>query len=148
MRIKKTSETRPLSATVVNEYNDSQENAYSCDYINKYNTYSTDEIRVGTWIDGKPIYRDVIDLGEIGSSNEYITKIINYGYFDTITSFDGYKYGTGVSSSLNVDTPSGWMKVDYYKNNANNLLVNIYRSSTGVWSDWSIKIIIEYTKTS
>ena len=32
--IRKTSETRPLSATVVNEYNDSQVNAYSTEYVN------------------------------------------------------------------------------------------------------------------
>lgn len=32
--IRKTSETRPLSATVVNEYNDSQVNAYSTAYVN------------------------------------------------------------------------------------------------------------------
>lgn len=35
MRIKKTSQTTPVQAEVVNTYSESQENAYSCDYINK-----------------------------------------------------------------------------------------------------------------
>lgn len=34
MRIKKTSQTTPVQAEVVNIYSESQENAYSCDYIN------------------------------------------------------------------------------------------------------------------
>lgn len=34
MRIRKVSNTRPLSATVVSEYNNNQINAYSCDYLN------------------------------------------------------------------------------------------------------------------
>jgi hypothetical protein len=34
MRIKKTSQTTPVQAEVVNDYSTSQENAYSCDYVN------------------------------------------------------------------------------------------------------------------
>ena len=34
-KITKTSETRPLTRSVVNEYSESTENAYSCDYQNK-----------------------------------------------------------------------------------------------------------------
>lgn len=34
MRIKKTSATTPVQAQVVNTYNESQANAYSCDYVN------------------------------------------------------------------------------------------------------------------
>lgn len=35
MRIKKTSQTTTMSAQVVNTYDESTENAYSCDYINE-----------------------------------------------------------------------------------------------------------------
>lgn len=35
------------------------------------NVYSTDEMRVGTWIDGKPIYRSVITSTHNGSSNAW-----------------------------------------------------------------------------
>lgn len=34
-RIRKTSETRPLTGHVVNAYSESESNAYSCDYANK-----------------------------------------------------------------------------------------------------------------
>ena len=41
MRIKKTSQTTPVQAEVVNIRSDSENNAYSCDYMNGLNTYKT-----------------------------------------------------------------------------------------------------------
>lgn len=42
------------------------------------NIYSTEERRVGTWIDGKPLYRKVVDLGSGDISEAQIqTGIIN-----------------------------------------------------------------------
>ena len=35
------------------------------EYIDNTNTYSTDEKVVGTWIDGKPLYRKVITLSDL-----------------------------------------------------------------------------------
>ena len=35
------------------------------DYVDKKQTYSTDEIVVGKWIDGKPIYRKVVSVNNI-----------------------------------------------------------------------------------
>lgn len=43
-----------------NSYSTSIGDAYSCNYINSLHTYSTDEQRIGTWIDGKPLYRTTI----------------------------------------------------------------------------------------
>ena len=48
-----------IQAQVVNGYSTSSRDSYSCNYVNNINTYSNDEIRIGTWIDGKPIYRKV-----------------------------------------------------------------------------------------
>lgn len=73
----KATQTTPVQAEVVNDYSTSQENAYSCDYVNKLNTYSTDEIRVGTWIDGKPIYRRVIDNISVTLTANTWTSIYN-----------------------------------------------------------------------
>ena len=60
MRIRKTSQSVATTGKIVNSASESTEEAYSCNYINNMNTYSTDEVRSGTWIDGKPIYRKVI----------------------------------------------------------------------------------------
>ena len=48
MRIKKTSQYIENGASISNVYGTSQSNGYSQDYINKINTYSTDEVRCGT----------------------------------------------------------------------------------------------------
>lgn len=41
-----------------------------------FNTYSTEETMVGTWIDGKPIYRKVINIGNLPNN---ATKTIVHG---------------------------------------------------------------------
>ena len=65
MRIKKISPTTPANGNIENQYGTSQTNAYSEEYSNttfaskNIENYSTTEQRIGTWIDGKPIYRKV-----------------------------------------------------------------------------------------
>ena len=126
----------------------SDTDTYSCNYINSSNSYSTNEVKTNkVWIDGKPIYRKVVDLGTIGGM--HTTKTLYDGYYATIVDFGGYKYTSTNKMSLNSDTSSSnWMHVDYYIESSNDLSINVHRSSTGVWADWSIKIIIEYTKTT
>lgn len=41
-----------------NNFNETTIDGYSCDYINKLHTYSSEEIRIGTYM-GKPLYRKV-----------------------------------------------------------------------------------------
>lgn len=62
MRIKKTSQYINGGANLSNVYGTSNENGYTQDYINGLETYSTTEKRVGTWIDGKPLYRKVVSM--------------------------------------------------------------------------------------
>ncbi len=40
--------------------------------LEDYEVYSTDEKEIGTWIDGKPIYRKVIHTGIINSSQGFV----------------------------------------------------------------------------
>ena len=66
MRIKKISPTTPANGNIENQYGTSQTNAYSEEYSNNtfasknIENYSTTETRIGTWIDGKPLYRKVL----------------------------------------------------------------------------------------
>lgn len=66
MRIKKISPTTPANGNIENQYGTSQTNAYSEEYSNNtfasknVENYSTTETRIGTWIDGKPLYRKVV----------------------------------------------------------------------------------------
>lgn len=67
-RIKKTYRSAVKDAKVLNERSASQDNTYSCDYLNKRGIYSTEEVKTGeTWIDGKPIYRKVIHKGSFSN---------------------------------------------------------------------------------
>lgn len=52
-------------AEIVNAHSVSTTNAYSASYVNGALDYSTTEQRIGTWIDGKPIYRKVVNTGTL-----------------------------------------------------------------------------------
>lgn len=52
-------------ANVVQVETNSQNDVYSCDYINNKLSYSTTEKVVGEWIDGKPLYTKVVNLGTL-----------------------------------------------------------------------------------
>ena len=56
----------PLSAENLNRMQDNIEEAIN-EVDDKLN-YSTTEKRIGTWIDGKPLYRKVVDFGTLPSN--------------------------------------------------------------------------------
>ena len=76
MRIKKTSQYIEGGASLSNVYGTSNENGYTQEYINGLETYSTTEQRIGTWIDGKPVYRKVINFGNLPNAT---TKNVAHG---------------------------------------------------------------------
>lgn len=87
--IRKTSETRALAGNIVNDYNDSQTSAYSTEYINDMNTYSTDETFTGKyWIDGKKIYTKTITVSRTSGTFYSITFDSNSN-IDTIVDITG-----------------------------------------------------------
>ena len=60
--------------------------AYSCDYLNDCETYSTNEVKTNkVWIDGKPIYRVVIILTSFPDTN---IPIPNYSSIDKIVDYE------------------------------------------------------------
>lgn len=59
------------------------------------NIYSSSEVRVGTWVDGKPIYRKVIDTGSISSTSKSINH--NISNLGTVTKVYGACVVNGVS---------------------------------------------------
>ena len=114
--------------------------------ITNLQKYSTNETNTGQiWINGKPIYRKVVDLGSLGSQTQ-----ISYGnQIDTITSFSGYIYqDNGGNMSLIEYTSSLWRAITYTITSRHTMNVLINRSNTSAWSDWKLKIVIEYTKTT
>lgn len=121
MRIKKTSQTTPVQAEVVNDYSTSQENAYSCDYIN-----------------GKVLFENA------SGSNTNITlndSAANYNYIEIF-----YRSNDNVYSSLKVDSPNNKLVnltafyaggSDIY-NNSCNYTINGVSITRGTGVNWYI----------
>lgn len=110
--------------------------------------YSTTEQRIGTWIDGKPLYRkviqhmgltanSVISIGSIENSN--ILRI-KEAYLDTTND-------AGLSYPLNMIGYAGNLtdKVYVYAEKG-----TIKAFANGSWGSnaWRVNVIVEYTKTT
>ena len=152
MRIKKISPTTPANGNIENTYGTSQTNAYSEAYSNNtfasknIENYSTTETRIGTWTDGKPIYRRVLD--ELTTNSTAFTEQIyniSGGIRDLIR-FDGFikpdNYGTKVS--LNYYYNSSTYGCTYFDNIDNNLRLRILSNYTSK----PFVVVLEYTKTT
>ena len=137
MRIKKVSQTTSTQAQVVDGYSTSTTDSYSCNYANKLTTYSTDEIRVGTWIDGNPIYRKVF-TGNVESSIEHGLTNVNF-----VNSYGYVISGSGTFIPL----PS--LRVAYPNYNIGYYVTNQYIVfEKGSAASGTATIILEYTKTT
>lgn len=62
-------------------------------YDNSLETYSTAEQRIGTWIDGKPLYSKVINIGTLPSSATQVRYPHGILNLERIYKFDGIAYG-------------------------------------------------------
>ena len=142
MRIKKVSQTTSTQAQVVDGYSASTTDSYSCNYVNGMNTYSTDEIRIGTWIDGKPIYRKVYiennpTTGEwayINTDNTYNIKMYKGFYQRTNNRLDALSVGREDAMPL----------ICTIRNNQ----IEYKIDSTYASGKISVYFILEYTKTT
>ena len=108
---------------------------YVDDSINDANVYSMEETVIGTWVDGKPIYRKVFSVGGstsqiISSFENKIKDVINkYGfvqyenkmeYFWTNLGETGFiatidQYGINVTLGTKQATGSGYLVIEYTK---------------------------------
>lgn len=108
------------------------------------NTYSTDEIRVGTWIDGKPIYRKVVrniiptGVGISVYNDNNIESVIHYyGLYNQ----NDIKYVKQINFWF---SNTDYMTLNYSKNNKSFILDN----TSNYNNNGTVDLIIEYTKTT
>lgn len=109
--------------------------------------YSTNEIRIGTWINGKPIYRKVIDCGSLPNNT---TKQIAHNISNierTIKCTGSAQYGTYFLDlpymAISNGSISGSNSIGITADTTN---VNIITGSNR--TSWSAYAILEYTKTT
>ena len=112
--------------------------------------YSTTEQRIGTWIDGKPIYRKTIPLTNLPTANNYTDTSINYSLNDItplnlqtiiLNNWGGY-------ANNYVGSNSAYVSVSFAVNDAlgNPIQIRV-RSSLNISSHTGYATI-EYTKTT
>ena len=114
--------------------------------LNEYslsNTYSTDEVQVGVWIDGRALYRKVVYISSLPNSSlaSYSTNISYMKYLVNLY---------GIATNNSVFFPINTVRVDnssaaigcYYENG--NLKISTGADRTG----YSAYVILEYTKQS
>lgn len=143
MRIKKVSQTTSTQAQVVDGYSTSTTDSYSCNYVNNINTYSTNEIRIGTWIDGKPVYRKVFTGTLPTGSGE---NTFNFSGINIINFYGEIKSKSGATFLINTYyTPIPAYSISGWIDNSGNLKIDCgsnYNTSS------QYEIVIEYTKTT
>lgn len=112
--------------------------------------YSTTETVVGQWIDGKPIYRIVLETTIPETNGTAVTTIYPYdSNIDVVTSIRAIYYKennyywaseyTAVSGSSIVSSPV------YYNTTSRGIIMS--NNSTG-WNGSKAYVILEYTKTT
>lgn len=110
-----------------------------------YNVYSTDEKQIGTWIDGKPVYRKVYQLTTPSTENSWQAMGTTGVNIDTIVDFRGTVLETGQKkyNSINFGEGSYYVHTAIYA--GNNRDINMIQKG---WSSLPCVITIEYTKTT
>lgn len=121
--------------------------------------YSTEEIAIGTWIDGSTIYRKVIDVtikSNITSGTPDVTitphgienfdKLIN---MRCVVNGNSLKYSfNGYTYQINLYNMSSYNNIKNYAIRAYFNGDSIYVDAGSGWKNKVITVIIEYTKTA
>lgn len=109
-------------------------------------TYSTEEQRIGTWIDGKPIYRKSYELSTHATSGTVKIISIPDVNYEIITNAWGTTYWNSSS-----DTIKGSTIIPYRNSDSDYCKLWIDSGSIQIQSSFSNRLVyvhIEYTKTT
>jgi hypothetical protein len=112
--------------------------------ISNISKYSTSEVKVGKWIDNKPIYRKVVTSSTM-PNNSPVSIAHGISDIDTITKLEGYLYLSGAVLPIpyiNTYGTAGY-NMGMHADDTNIILYG-YGDFTG----YTANIIIEYTKTT
>lgn len=108
---------------------------------NSMELYSTTERKIGTWIDGKPLYRKVF-TAEYNTANTEALVNSNIQNINKIVDIKGF-----ILTSNNAERP-----LNFYNNISGEVAYLFYNSATNFafCAPWTgtINAIIEYTKTT
>lgn len=104
--------------------------------------YSTEETRIGTWIDGKPIYRKVFGFSQV--NNGAVNIVFNLSDIDASLSNVINLFGAGELQSLATSTGSSCAYgAVFIEPSSNNVCIKTNYAISG-----PVYIVIEYAKTT
>lgn len=106
------------------------------------NEYSTTETVIGTWIDGKPLYRKVYSITSPSSANANYADLSSLNIETTVHLYGYYKKPTGTFGIPFYDSDNNYSVI--FINNSNQLRGRFGNSSEIT----NAKVVIEYTKTT
>lgn len=112
-------------------------------YNSNMSKYSTNEVKIGTWIDGKPLYRKVISFTPAGNipANTW-TTLFNY----TFTNLKQLIKSTVLNTDSTNTGEMNWLTVQYFSND--NAFKGLNTRNMTVTLPTNSLIIVEYTKTT
>lgn len=102
--------------------------------------YSTEEVLIGTWIDGKPIYRKVITMTLPNNSVTYWTDVTN--------SPEGIETIVNVYGSASNNAPLPFYESTDYFVIFNSVGTTKLKYQQKGYNNFGIRLVIEYTKTT
>lgn len=115
-----------------------------------YEDYSEDEIVVGKWIDGKPLYRKLViqamssHTGSSAISKSYNHNIMDVDHIHINAGASYYIMGGEICLPISYSYPNATTPVGISNLNSSGYNIN----SCGNRSDWKAYIFFEYTKTT
>ena len=118
------------------------------DMIFASSNYSTNEQKIGKWIDGKPLYRKAIKttMSEASSDGKYVNKVvatdtpINFGFVKKTILISGTQY-----MSLPYINNAGYSTKCFIDKNGLQLVL---ANGNSVFNNCETFVIIGYTKTT
>lgn len=136
------------SIEVHNDYNNSTTEPYSANYVNKLSNYSTEETVCGRWIDGKPIYRKVIDTtysGEINTNIQNLDTMIKMNILAKQTSVNAWRNLPWLYATNSTYGDPSWAGGFYFISASSTIKFQLGSSLDDISK---LIIILEYTKTT
>lgn len=101
--------------------------------------YSTSEMVVGTWVNGKPLYRKVFTTISV-NGNSSSTTAHGISNLETVARYTSHSYYNGVYRPVTYSANSTYTLCEIDKTN-----IYIYNTSA---NPYTITVIVEYTKTT
>ena len=136
----------PINATNLNKIEQGIANALE-EAMKENVVYSTEEKRIGTWINGKSLYRKTY-VETLSSRIEDNGSNTQHFIHPGITNVDDVVSMTGTIDNYQLPYifKDANTSINYYNKNNNVIVLNIYKT---YWTEGTkIKLTMEYTKTT